>query len=315
MKKLIVFYAPVQMAWRVTYQKLEGFEKAVLTREIRKFYTLVQESIERSDKKQIAKKQKVWDKVKLVLDNLLVKKIGVGNYFKSAAIRQPVIWCLDTLLCNLQRKRLIRKGNKIEDFFFAGCSFGEYWAVTFGQLYLKENWELSDIIYMTYRHGAMMDEVMKSDIYCKATFPTEKLVELSENYSSLCEGLRWGWQRHKWGWLILNKGTVYLFGRQSDFECMKAEPYVRITKSVPFHSKYLMDMSKEFIAEFPKLKGINVSNAIITNKISKDISEILMQNIYMPTDEKKLLIEISIANGIEQLWRQTKDKEWWQIDL
>jgi len=293
MDKLVVFYAPNQADFFRTLKKIKRYKSSEIVPVYIELFERVEKSFQSEGLGDDCEQQSIIANVKETLWKLIFEE-GYRISKGDNALWQAYLWALLTINCAMEKKRARVKDDS-DRIFYAGCSFGEYWAITYA-MYISGRMSAYDAILLAYYRGEEMMKIVSesSCSYAKIVLPGS--MDAYEDEISSFERER----RLILGRLVLEDGTLCLFGPNPPLMYLAKTLGVKEITSIPFHSYYLFSAGKRFVERFIQ-KGMNLEGLcenVITDRTNNYLPEIVAQEFYTSLDERKVLrsIEEKIAS-------------------
>lgn len=229
---------------------------------------------------------------------------------------QPLMWILTTIHWRLEREAMKTEGQTFDKTYYAGCSFGEFWAITYN-LYENKKINLLEAVFLAYFRGKTMRDCIKSfennknTEFGKAIFKPANSDEkqmILQNVSELEK-----YFNRPIGKLYLRNGLCCFFGAEHSLKGLARKFKGRFIPSMPFHSKYLLKAGRDFVGKLNKSQEFKskvdmlalLSEDVITNKAQSPdkpclLGGIFVKGFYDDLDENSLFDAINQKTNPEE---------------
>lgn len=190
---------------------------------------------------------------------------------------QAVMWVLCMVMCKLKELDELREVKR----YYAGSSFGEFWAITY-DLYLRKEITIVKAVNLAYLRGIAMGNYHEG--FAKIIVPvaiSEKILKLAKEKNII------------YGTFSRINSIFGVFGKKKDLQGIADELNIDAYDSIPFHSEYLYTAGKEYSRNFD---GFSMGDAVITDK-EGTISQQIHEGFYTNLNEIELLDAIQERIG------------------
>jgi len=269
-RKTIVYYGPNESKFNETLEAIKNFE---ISARKEAYYCIFGHSTMTNSIAEVVKKN-----VKQ-----LIFADGYSIPEKNNALCQACQWVLTSIHCYLKKKEwrdLYGYSDEELMEYYAGSSFGEFWAVTYADV-LEGNLSIAEAIKMAYKRGEIMEKVAKTQNFVEMHLEKcsgQDLILLS-NFEKMGAYVGIGSVHY-------SDGSISLFGTKDQLSDISKKLGVRLVPSIPFNSHYLFNAAIEF-SYFVNCQEGNkqLSDVVLTDKITKFIPGILAQQFYISLNE------------------------------
>lgn len=299
----VVFYAPNQALWKRTLKCLrERYSKSERQEKLEKFFERA-ESYVNSNIINSKSYEAEFYRVYLIIKKHLTKIVLSDkdeNFDADNGTLQAVAWCLNTILCDMEREKLEKDGITIKRAYYAGASFGEFWAATYSTYYITWKIILIRLIYFAYLRGEMMQSVVDSQPkghFSKLIIPIDANSEIRA-WEEYFKQYQYGWMVQDGGKDNPDKAYLCIFGTTASLESVHPDPprKMKMLPSIPFHSKFLREVAEEYGLRSTLPYIAKVSDSFIPVQpiglLDREIGPIVTRGFYTPFDEREYRLKI-----------------------